>query len=109
MSNDIDTELIACAKTLRGFVNGAEVTVTRRVIINQLSATPALDYNILFGDILNRGPWKWECSSGATLQEAFDAAVAKIQAQGDERAREKAKLQGQAAKIGLKLVEANQQ
>ena len=52
-------------------------------------------------------------SAGILIQACdiarFDAALAKITAQGDERAREKAKLAESAAKLGLKLVEANQQ
>ncbi len=105
MINDMDTELIACAKTLREAVNGAEVTVTRRVTFNTLNTEPQLDYCVYFGDMLNRGPWKWECAQGKTLQAAFDAAMTLIVAQGDERERERTKLAEKASKLGFKLVE----
>jgi len=105
MNND-DNEMIACAQTLRAAVNNqAEVTVTRRVAISNYNAAPVHDWCIYTGDILNKGKWKWECATGATLQGAFDAALAQIIKQGDERARDLAKLKESAAKLGLQLVE----
>jgi len=106
MNND-DNEMIACAQTLRAAMNNeTEVTVTRRVAISNYNAAPVHDWCIYTGDILNKGKWKWECATGATLQSAFDAALAQIVKQGDERARELARLKESAAKLGLQLVEA---
>jgi hypothetical protein len=85
--------------------NEAEVTVTRRVAITNYNSAPIYDWCIYTGDILNKGKWKWECAIGATLQAAFDAALAQIVKQGDERSRELAKLKESAAKLGLQLVE----
>jgi hypothetical protein len=106
MNNNDENEMIACAQTLRAAVNNeAEVTVTRRVAISNYNAAPVHDWCIYTGDILNKGKWKWECATGATLQGAFDAALAQIMKQGDERARDLAKLKESAAKLGLALVE----
>jgi hypothetical protein len=106
MNND-DNEMIACAQTLRAAVNNeTEVAVARRVVISNYNAAPVHEWCIYTGDILNKGKWKWECAIGATLQSAFDAALAQIVKQGDDRSRELARLNESAAKLGLQLVEA---
>jgi hypothetical protein len=104
--NNEDQQLIDCVETLRAATDGkTEVTVSRRATFSPHSGTITTDYNIYFGDILGRGPWRWECATGAMLQGAFDEALTKITAQGDERARDLAKLKDSAAKLGLALVE----
>jgi len=103
--NNEDQQLIDYAETLRAATDGkTEITVSRRASFLPHSGQ-VLDYHIHFGDLLGRGPWRWECSTGATLQGAFDDALARITAQGDERKRELVKLQDSAAKLGLQLVE----
>ena len=83
----------------------AEITISRRVTIKAGAIPAGWDYLITFGDILNRGPWKWECAQAETLEATMDITRAQITAQGDERAREFIQLQDAAAKLGLKLVE----
>ena len=83
----------------------AEITISRRVTIKAGAIPAGWDYLITFGDILNRGPWKWECAQAETLEATMDITRAQIVAQGDERAREFIQLQDAAAKLGLKLVE----
>ena len=104
--NNEDQNLIDCVQTLRAATDGrTEITVSRRATFFPHTGQ-TLDYNIYFGDLLGRGPWRWECATGATLQSAFEDALARITAQGDERARELVKLKESAAKLGLQLVEA---
>lgn len=107
MSNNIDSEIIACAHTVRAAVNNeTEVTVTRRATISRIYAEPKFDFVIYFGDIYDKATWKWECAQADTLAETQAKALAQIAAQGDERKREMAKLQDAAAKLGFQLVEA---
>ena len=107
--NNEDQQLIDCVETLRAATDGkTEITVSRRATF--FPHTPhtgqVLDWNIYFGDMLGRGPWRWECAAGATLQQAFEDALTRITAQGDERKRELQRLQESAAKLGLQVVEA---
>jgi hypothetical protein len=103
--NNEDQNLIDCVQTLRAATDGkTEITVSRRAAFYPHTGQ-VLDYNIYFGDLLGRGPWRWECATGATLQQAFEDALTKIMAQGDERARDLAKLKDSAAKLGLQVVE----
>lgn len=83
----------------------AEITISRRVTIKAGTIKPSWDYLITFGDILNQGPWKWECSQAETLEATMDITRAQITAQGDKRAQEFQQLHDSAAKLGLKLVE----
>lgn len=103
--NNEDQNLIDCVETLRAATDGqTEITVSRRATFFPRTGH-VLDYNIDFGDVMSRGHWRWECATGVTLQQAFDDALTKITAQGDERARDLAKLKESAAKLGLQLVE----
>jgi len=103
--NNEDQQLIDCAETLRAATDGrTEITVSRRATFFPHTGQ-VLDWNIYFGDVLSRGPWRWECATGATLQQALGDALDKITAQGDERNRELAKLKESAAKLGLTVVE----
>lgn len=103
--NNEDQQLIDCVETLRAATDGkTEVTVMRRATFFPHTGK-ILDYNIYWGDVLSRGPWRWECATGATLQQALEDALGKITAQGDERNRELAKLKENAAKLGLQVVE----
>ena len=103
--NNEDQQLIDCAETLRAATDGrTEITVSRRATFFPHTGQ-VLDYNIYFGDVMSRGPWRWECATGATLQQALEDALGKITAQGDERNRELAKLKESAAKLGLQVVE----
>jgi hypothetical protein len=109
MNNDIDSQIIACAQIIRAAVNNeTEVTVSRRVVISTIYPATKLYFDISFGDIFNRTQWKWECAHADTLAEAQEKALALIETQGDERKRERVKLQEAAAKLGLQLVEATQ-
>jgi hypothetical protein len=102
--NDTDNEMQSCAKTLRTAVNNeTEVTISRRLVLGEIAK---FDFCANFGDILNRGKWRWECVHADTLQECFDLTLAQIMAQGDERNREVLALRDSAAKLGLKIVEA---
>ena len=106
MTNE-DQQLIDCVETLRAATDGkTDITVSRRATFSPHSGQITTDYNIYFGDVMGRKEWRWECATEATLQKAFDDALAKITAQGDERARDLAKLKESAAKLGLELVEA---
>lgn len=107
MSNNTDSEMIACAQILRAAVNNeTEITVTRRITISNIYPAVQCDYVIFFGDIHNKATWKWECAQGETLEQAQAAALTQIEAQGNERKRDVAKLKEAAAKLGLTLVEA---
>ena len=106
-SMDIHRELLWAAQDLRTLTsNKAEITISRRVTIKIGAIKPSWDYQITFGDILNRGAWRWECAQAETLEAVVEMTKAQIKAQGDERARELLQLQDAAAKLGLKLVEA---
>lgn len=105
--NNEDQQLIDCVETLRAATDGrTEITVSRRATFFPHTGQ-VLDWNIYFGDLLGRGPWRWECATGATLQQAFEDALTKITAQGDERKRELQRLQESAAKLGLQVVEVS--
>jgi len=106
MENDDDNEMLWAAQDLRTLTsNKAEITISRRVTIKIGAIKPSWDYQITFGDILNRGAWRWECAQAETLEAVVEMTKAQIKAQGDERAREFLQLTDAAAKLGLKLVE----
>ena len=107
MENDDDNEMLWAAQDLRTMTScKAEITISRRVTIKIGAIKESWDYQITFGDILNRGAWRWECAQADTLEAAMDITRAQITAQGDEKARELLQLTDAAAKLGLKLVEA---
>ena len=107
MENDDDNEMLWAAQDLRTMTScKAEITISRRVTIKIGAIKEGWDYQITFGDILNRGAWRWECAQADTLEAAMNITRAQITAQGDEKARELLQLQDAAAKLGLKLVEA---
>ena len=106
MENDDDNEMLWAAQDLRTLTScKAEITISRRLTMKAGAIPAGWDYLITFGDILNRGPWKWECAQAETLEAVVEMTKAQIGAQGDERAREFIQLQDAAAKLGLKLVE----
>jgi len=106
MENDDDNEMLWAAQDLRTLTsNKTEIAISRRVTIKIGAIKPSWDYQITFGDILNRGAWRWECAQAETLEAVVEMTKAQIKAQGDERARELLQLQDAAAKLGLKLVE----
>ena len=106
MENDDDNEMLWAAQDLRTLTsNQTEVTISRRIILSPINSGPKWDYMITFGDLMNRGKWRWECAQAETLESAVEIAKRQITAQGDERAREFLQLQDSAAKLGLKLVE----
>jgi len=105
--NDNEQEMLWAAQDLRTMTScKAEITISRRVTIKPNAIKEGWDYQITFGDILNRGAWRWECAQADSLEGAMDIARGQITAQGDEKARELLQLQDAAAKLGLKLVEA---
>ena len=105
MENDDDKMLFA-AEYLRTLTSyKTEITISRRVTIKTGATKEEWDYLIIFGDIMNRGPWRWECAQAATLDATMKITSAQITAQGDEKARELLQLTDAAAKLGLKLVE----
>ena len=105
-SIDIHRELLFAAQDLRTLTScKCEISVSRRLTMKVGAIKPSWDYSITFGDILNRGAWKWECAQADTLEGVVEMTKAQITAQGDERAREFLQLQDAAAKLGLKLVE----
>ena len=107
MENDDNNEMLWAAQDLRTLTScKAEITISRRVTIKQGAIKAGWDYLITFGDILNRGAWRWECAQAETLEQVVEMTKAQIKAQGDEKARDLAALQESAAKLGLKLVEA---
>ena len=106
---DTENEMLWAAQDLRTLTScKAEITISRRLTMKAGAIPAGWDYLITFGDILNRGPWKWECAQAETLEGVVEMTKAQITAQGDERAREFIQLQDAAAKLGLKLVEATQ-
>jgi len=106
MENDDDNEMLWAAQDLRTMTScKAEIAISRRVTIKIGAIKESWDYQITFGDILNRGAWRWECAQADTLEAAMDITRAQITAQGDEKARELLQLTDAAAKLGLKLVE----
>jgi len=103
---DTENEMLWAAKDLRTMTScKAEIAISRRVTIKPNAIKESWDYQITFGDILNRGAWRWECAQSDTLEGAMDITRAQITAQGDEKARELLQLRDAAAKLGLKLVE----
>jgi hypothetical protein len=104
---DMENEMLWAAKDLRTMTScKAEIAISRRMTIKAGAIKEGWDFQITFGDILNRGAWRWECAQADTLEAAMDITRAQITAQGDEKARELLQLQDAAAKLGLKLVEA---
>ena len=104
---DMENEMLWAAKDLRIMTScKAEIAISRRMTIKAGAIKEGWDFQITFGDILNRGAWRWECAQADTLEAAMDITRAQIKAQGDEKARELLQLQDAAAKLGLKLVEA---
>ena len=105
-SMDIHRELLFAAQDLRTMTScKAEIAISHRVTIKPNTIKESWDYQITFGDLLNRGAWRWECAQAETLEAVVEMTKAQIKAQGDERARELLQLQDAAAKLGLKLVE----
>jgi hypothetical protein len=105
--NETEQEMTWAAKDLRTMTScKAEIAISRRVTIKTGAIKEGWDYQITFGDILNRGAWRWECAQADSLEGAMDITRAQITAQGDEKARELLQLQDAAAKLGLKLVGA---
>jgi hypothetical protein len=103
--NDTDNEMLKAAQELRAMTgNQTEITVARRIVISS-DSKPKWDYLIYFGDVINRGKWKWECAQTDTLEETLESIRKQITAQGDERKRELMRLEDSAAKLGLKIVE----
>jgi hypothetical protein len=103
--NDTDNEMLKAAQELRAMTNNqTEITVARRIVISS-DSQPKRDYLIYFGDVINRGKWKWECAQMDTLEETLENIRKQITAQGDERKRELMRLEDSAAKLGLKIVE----
>ena len=103
---DTENEMLWAAQDLRTMTScKAEIAISRRVTIKPNAIKESWDYQITFGDILNRGAWRWECAQAETLEAAMDITRAQITAQGDEKARELLQLTDAAAKLGLKLVE----
>ena len=106
-NKDTENEMLWAAQDLRTITsNQTEVTISRRVILSPINSGPKWDYLITFGDLMNRGKWRWECAQAETLEAVVEMTKAQITAQGDERARKFIQLQDSAAKLGLKLVEA---
>jgi hypothetical protein len=106
-NKDTENEMLWAAKDLRTLTDcKTEITISRRVTIKTGAIKEGWDYLIIFGDIMNKGPWRWECAQADSLEGAMDITRAQITAQGDEKARELLQLQDAAAKLGLKLVEA---
>jgi len=104
--NDNEQEMLWAAQDLRTMTScKAEITISRRVTIKPNAIKEGWDYQITFGDILNRGAWRWECAQAETLEAVVEMTKAQIRAQGDERARDFIQLTDSAAKLGLKLVE----
>jgi len=105
--NETEQEMLWAAQDLRTLTsNKTEITISRRVTIKTGAIKEGWDYLIIFGDIMNKGPWRWECAQAETLEAVVEMTKAQIKAQGDERAREFLQLTDAAAKLGLKLVEA---
>ena len=108
-NNDTENEMRLAAEDLRTMTsNQTEIRIARRVTIKTDAINEGWDYWISFGDILDRGPWKWQCAQAETLEQVVEMTKAQITAQGNEKARELLQLQDAAAKLGLKLVEATQ-
>ena len=104
---DTENEMLWAAQDLRTLTsNKTEITISRRVTIKTGAIKEGWDYLIIFGDIMNKGPWRWECAQADSLEATMDITRAQITAQGDEKARELLQLRDAAAKLGLKLVEA---
>lgn len=104
--NDTENEILWAAQDLRTITsNQTEVTISRRVITSPINSGPKWDYMITFGDLMNRGKWRWECAQAETLEATMNITRAQITAQGDERNRELAVLRESAAKLGVQIVE----
>ena len=106
---DTENEMLWAAQDLRTLTScKAEITISRRLTMKAGAIKPSWDYLITFGDILNRGAWKWGCAQAETLEAVVEMTKAQITAQGDQRERDLKALKDSAAKLGLQLVEATQ-
>ena len=105
--NETEQEMLWAAQDLRTITsNQTEVTISRRIILSPIQTGPKWDYLITFGDLMNRGKWRWECAQADTLERAIEIAKLQAVTQGNERNRELAALRESAAKLGVQLVEA---
>lgn len=105
-NTDTNNEMLWAAQDLRTLTsNKTEITISRRVTIKIGAIKEGWDYLIIFGDVMNKGPWRWECAQADSLEGAMEITRRQITAQGDEKAREFMQLQDAAAKLGMKLVE----
>lgn len=105
-NKDTENEMLWAAQDLRTITsNQTEVTISRRVILSPIQTGPKWDYLITFGDLMNRGKWRWECAQAETLERAVEIAHAHAAMQGNERNRELAALRESAAKLGATLIE----
>ena len=106
-NKDTENEMLWAAQDLRTITsNQTEVTISRRIILSPINSGPKWDYMITFGDLMNRGKWRWECAQADTLERAIEIAKLQAVTQGNERNRELAALRESAAKLGATLVEA---
>ena len=106
-NKDTENEMLWAAQDLRTITsNQTEVTISRRVILSAIQTGPKWDYLITFGDLMNRGKWRWGCAQADTLERAIEIAKVQAVTQGNERNRELAALRESAAKLGATLVEA---
>ena len=104
--NNTENEMLWAAQDLRAITsNQTEVTISRRVITSPINSGPKWDYMITFGDLMNRGKWRWECAQGETLERTVEIAKLLAVTQGNERNRELAALRDSAANLGATLVE----
>ena len=105
-NKDTENEMLWAAQDLRAITsNQTEVTISRRIILSPINSGPKWDYMITFGDLMNRGKWRWECAQAETLERAVEIAHAHAAMQGNERNRELAALRESAAKLGATLIE----
>jgi hypothetical protein len=103
---DTEDEMLWAAQDLRTITsNQTEVTISRRIILSPINSGPKWDYMITFGDLMNRGKWRWEHAQAETLERAVEIALAHAAMQGSERNRELAALRESAAKLGATLIE----
>ena len=106
-NNETENEMLWAAQDLRTLTScKCEISVSRRLTIKAGAIKEGWDYNIVFGDIMNRGAWRWECAQAETLERAIEIAKLQAVTQGNERNRELAALRESAAKLGATLVEA---
>lgn len=103
----IADRMAAVAAEISQLVNReTDVIISARITFPQGKNGATADYNVMLGDVCDRGAWKWVNASGETPEIAGEKAKVAVIAQADRRTREIEQLKKRASELGLVVQEA---